>query len=93
MHPPSFLLAHRLLDWPEWSLEVRCCKGIVLYPVRLLAEKHGNRTFKNVLRGLRCRRCGRKPAPVFLCAGHRLHSGGAPPDWAVELVASSRDDL
>ncbi len=86
MHPPPFHLAHRLSEWPDCSLELRCCKGVVLYPVRLLATKGGNRTFEAVLARLRCHRCGGRPAPVYLCAGHRQHVGGAAPDWAIELV-------
>ena len=58
----------------------------VLYPLRLLMTKLGNRTLADVLTRLRCDRCGGKPAPVNLCAGHRRHVGGAPPDWAIELV-------
>jgi hypothetical protein len=23
------------------------------------------------------------PAPVYLCAGHREHTMGAPPDWSI----------
>jgi hypothetical protein len=90
MHPPSFTLQQRLAGWPNCRLEVQCCKGVVLYPVRLLAEQHGNRTFENVLRRLRCGGCGGKPAPVYLCVGHHTNSGGAAPDWAIELVRPLR---
>jgi hypothetical protein len=87
VHPPRFLMSHRLLDWPVCSLELHCCKGTVLYPVRLLAEKCGNVTFAEVVGRLRCEKCHRfKPAPVYLCAGHRRHYGGAAADWAIELV-------
>ncbi len=92
MHPPQFLMAQKLSDWPECRLELHCpCRGVVLYPLRLMAEQSGNRTFDAVLGGLRCGGCGKKPAPVFLCAGgSRTHNGGAPPDWAIELVPAPR---
>jgi hypothetical protein len=39
-----------------------------------------------LLSRMRCSKCGRPPAPVYLCAGHREHTGGASTDWAIELV-------
>ena len=90
MHPPPFRPEHRLSDWPDCSLELCCCKGTTVYPVRLLASQHGNPTFEQLLVRLRCKRCRGKPAPVYLCAGNRQHSGGAAADWAVELVSALR---
>ncbi len=89
MHPPPFLMSHRLLDWPDCHLEVHCCKGVTVWPVRLLHEKHGNHTFESLLKRLRCSQCRRfRPAPVYLCAGRsREFAGGAAPDWAIELIA------
>ncbi len=88
MHPPPFLLWHRLLDWPDCHLELTCCKGTVLYPVRLLAQTKGNATYEEVLRKLKCSACGAKPlGPIYLCAGKaRRHNWGAPPDWAIEIM-------
>ena len=90
MHPPPFRPDHRLSDWLDCSLELCRCKDTTVYPVRLLVAQHGNRTFEQVLSRLRCQRCGKKPAPVYLCAGSRRHSGGAAADWAIELVAEPR---
>jgi hypothetical protein len=53
-------------------------------------RQHGDRTFADVLPRLRCRQCGKAPAPVYLCAGHREHNHGAPPDWAIEFVPVPR---
>jgi hypothetical protein len=92
MHPPPFRLDHHLSDWPECRLELQCCKGTMIFPVRLLAQRHGNRTFAGVLARLRCDRCGGRPAPVYLCAGHRQHNWGGAPDWAIELVPAPRKD-
>ena len=52
-------------------VELQCCGGSVGYPVRLLIKRKGDMTFENLVKRLRCRRCGRsKPAPVYLVAGH-----------------------
>ena len=90
MHPPPFLLAHRLSDWLECDLELHFCKGVTLHSVRMIAKNSGNRTFAEVLARLRCTGCGKTPAPVYLCACHREASGGAPPDWAIDLVPVPR---
>jgi len=86
MHPPPFRLAHRLSDWPDCRLELHCCQGATIFPLRLLAADRGDRTFAEILPRLRCKHCKRPPAPVYLCAGHREHNHGAPADWAIELV-------
>jgi hypothetical protein len=86
VHPPPFRLAHRLSDWPDCKLELSCCRGKTVYPLRLLTQRHGNRSFAEILARLRCGKCKRPPAPVYLCAGHREHNHGAPADWAIELV-------
>jgi hypothetical protein len=90
MHPPPFLMSHRLSDWPDCKLELHCCKGVSLYPVKLLIQKRGDPEFSTVIDRLKCAACGRKPAPVYLCAGHREHSGGSTADWAIELVPAAR---
>jgi len=44
--------------------------------LRLLIERHGDMTFENLLRSLRCKRCRAvKPAPVYLIAGHHGAAG------------------
>jgi hypothetical protein len=89
--PPIFRKQHRLSDWPECVIEVHClhCRGgTVLSPVRLLIKRHGDMTFENLLRSLRCKRWrAAKPAPVYLVAGHhRTARGGPDPYWSIELV-------
>jgi hypothetical protein len=90
MHPPAFRASHHLSDWSECRLELNCCRGQVIIPVRLLIRQHGDPTFATILARLRCQPCKGAPAPVFLCAGGREHTGGAPPDWAIELVPRRR---
>jgi len=92
MHPPRFLPDHhRLLDWPDCFLEITCCKGTSLWPVRLLA-KRGNPTFRETLARLRCKAGGGRPrGPVYLCAGQvRAFSGGGPPDWSIQIAPGPR---
>ena len=91
MPPPDFHLDHALSDWLGYTLELSCpCSPRVTFmPVRLLAER-GNRPFRAVLKALRCSTCRGKPMPVHLIAGHsRTFTGGAPPNWALELVPTS----
>jgi hypothetical protein len=91
MHPPPFRLSQKLSDWPACSLELNCCKGRGVYPLRLMMRELSDRTFARVLPQLRCRTCGKPPAPVYLCAGHREGGNlGSPPDWAIELVPTGR---
>jgi hypothetical protein len=86
MHPPPFRLGQRLSDWPDCRLELNCCRGQSVLPVRMMLRDHGDRTFAAVLAKLRCQKCHNPPAPVYLCAGHREFTMGAPADWAIELV-------
>jgi len=82
MHPPDFLLDHRLSDWPGCCLEVRCpCSPrITIMPVRLLTIRHGDRLFRDVLTRLRCSACKGRPSPVYLVAGqNRTFQYGPPP--------------
>jgi hypothetical protein len=90
MHPPPFHRGQRLLDWPDCRLELNCCRGQSVLPVRMLLRDYGDRTFAEVLAKLRCRTCRKPPAPVYLCAGHREFTMGALADWAIELVAGSQ---
>ncbi len=89
MHPPDFHRDQRLSDWPAYTLEVRCpCSPrSTTFPVRLLIERHGDRSFRAVLTRLQCSTCKGRPAPVYLVAGHhRTFLGGPSADWALELV-------
>jgi hypothetical protein len=65
MHPPCFSFEQSLSDRPACILELTCCKGTIQMPVRLLLRKHGDRTFNDLFRTLRCEDCGGHPAPVY----------------------------
>jgi hypothetical protein len=85
VHPPPFLLTHRLSDWPDCRLELQCCKGAVRYPIKLMIRQRGDQTFAEVPRRLRCSACGGRPRRIWLCAGQREVGFGEGPDWAIEL--------
>jgi hypothetical protein len=81
MHPPAFWVSHHLSDWPECRLELNCCRGQVVIPVRgLLMCQHGDPTFATILARLRCQSCKGNPCLRFSCvhavvnipAGRRL---------------------
>lgn len=89
-HPPHWNQNDRLLEWPECILDLSCasCRSSCGYPCKLLAQRHGNRTFVDVVPRLRCKQCGKPPHEVYLVAGHHrtFRSGGPPPDWSLPLV-------
>ena len=76
------------MDWPDCRLELRCpsCDTTTDYPTKLMAQIHGNGTFDQVLKRVRCRNCKSRPDAAYLCAGHREWRKGPYPDWAVQLV-------
>ena len=75
---PELLFPIRSSRWPA-AVYRRPSAVNNVYPTGQIVD----RTFAHVLAKLRCRQCGRAPAPVYLCAGHREHTMGAPPDWAM----------
>ncbi len=90
LHVPQWNRNHRLLDWPGCSIELRCGCGLSsMYPCKLMASRHGNRTFADALPRLRCKQCKESPAELYLVAGHHrtFGSGGPGPDWSLPLRA------
>ena len=70
--PPAWNQNQRLLEWPECTLDLSCTCGFSSgYPCKLLAARHGNRTFADLLPRLKCRVCRSAPAEIFLVAGHQ----------------------
>ena len=51
VHPIPFCLDHHLSNWPECSLEMHCCTGSVVFPVRLMMRQRGDVTLAAVLEG------------------------------------------
>jgi hypothetical protein len=89
MYLPAFLLALPL-GLAEVRLELVCCRGSTILPLRLLIRDLGDRTFSDQLGRLCCSRCRGWPRRVYLCAEHRESMGGAPADWAIELMTPRR---
>lgn len=88
MHPPLHP-DHKLSDWPDCTIEVRCpcSERVAVFPVRLLINQRGDRTISAVVQSFRCTKCKGKPAPIYLVAGQtRTFNYDPPPDWALELV-------
>jgi len=72
-------------------LYIQCCKGVVIYPVRLMASRHGDRSLSDALDRLRCLACGGALSSVWLCETPNCEPcGDAPPGWSVELVRKDR---
>jgi hypothetical protein len=89
MHPPPFRISQRLLDWPDCWIELRCiCPNVSVYPCKLMAKRHGNRTFGDVIGRVKCGKCSRRPFSIYLCASaHRIKANGGPsPDWSIQLL-------
>lgn len=87
MHPPPFHPSHTLGDWPECWLEARCaeCGQVTIAALKTFGV--ASLPVLDLVRRLRCRRCGAGAAPVYLCASpHRVFHGGPRPEWAIELV-------
>ena len=87
MHVPPLLPSHRLSDWPDCTVELRCGCGRSSMPgTRLLAKRHGDQPVVALVQRMRCKDCGAKPDKVWLVAEHhRSPQGGPSPDWAVEI--------
>ena len=65
--PAAAVPGMRPPELAECWLELRCCKGITLYPVKLMERRHGDRTtMAAVLGRLRCSKGQGRPAPVYL---------------------------
>ena len=84
MHPPDFHPDQRLSDWPHCCVEINCaCTGrCSIPPIRMIMKNYGDLTFRELLAKLRCEKCGQRPAPVYLVAGHhRKYAFGPPTCW------------
>jgi hypothetical protein len=88
-HPPTFHPSHRLSDWPDCYLEIRCpqCGKSTVAPLQLLLRGDQDGRILDLISRFRCDRCNVKPAPVYLCASPtRTFAHGPAPDWSLELV-------
>ena len=87
---PDFLLTLPLRALSAWWMQLQCCDRTTCLPLKMLAA--GCRPgfqFGNLLRLLRCRQCGSRPARVTLLLdpADRAHGrAGAPGGWRIEIV-------
>ena len=91
MHPPPFRETDTAQDWPNCCLEARCsgCEKVTVVALRMFLRDYGRVRVLDLVGRLRCRECGLRPAPVYLCASQyraRTGGGGPSPDWSLELV-------
>ena len=91
MATPSFLLDVPVRELGGWWLHVDClaCGGrSVDMPVRLIEGGKPGLRLGDVLRGLRCKACGRAPSKVTLLDNPADRAPGrpAPGGWRVEIV-------
>jgi hypothetical protein len=93
MHPPTFLLSHKLSTWPECFLEIRCerCEQRRLtIAVKGLMRWYGDRTFREIISRLRCKYCRRRPAVIHLQAFQKIVADGDPAvTWSLEIVTKT----
>lgn len=82
---PTVILNSPIADHEQHWLELRCCKGVTYYPIRLIVQDHkGRGTVGDVVKRLRCKRCGGRPAEVGITDNAQqteLVSG-----WTVQLT-------
>lgn len=86
---PSFLLDLRFRDLTGWWIRLECCGRTVDLPFRLLAAQKPAARFGDLLRALRCKECGHRPARVVLVddpADRVAARIGARGGWRIEIV-------
>lgn len=84
---PGSPLSTRLSALITCWIEIRCCKGRVDYPVKLMLRRHPDMRLGEAVQKLRCSRCRGKPREVWLNQVHnREPCKGAPPGWSVRLL-------
>jgi hypothetical protein len=68
-----------IADLDGWWLEITCRCKTVHYPLRLMAREHGGEVLLgDVVRRLRCKRCGKPPATVDLIDDPQVEARGNP---------------
>ncbi len=83
----SLALACHVRTFSTRWLELRCCDGVTLLPLRQLGTDE-RRTLADVVLRLRCRACGGGPASVALVESPLKPPDGygAPKRWRLSLV-------
>ncbi len=69
MPPAKFSRHHRLSVWRDYRLHMHCCRceeRTTYIEVAGLIRWHGDKTFTEILRRLRCMHCKGRPTFIFL---------------------------
>lgn len=88
----SAALEMRLEQLAACWLELRCCRGVILYPVTLLLEqrsRNARRPLREVVGRLRCKQCQGRPASVYLNETTSREHRHGPAGWSIELVPAA----
>jgi hypothetical protein len=84
---PLTAFAVRVADIGDAWLELRCCAGVTLVPIRTLGDQAA--TLGAILTRLRCRSCRQSPRSVALVGRadqDAAQQTGTPTGWQVELT-------
>jgi hypothetical protein len=60
------IFASSLAEHETHWLEIRCCGGLVQYPIRLLLQRRVKGTVAEVVRRLKCKKCGNPPHEISM---------------------------
>lgn len=75
-------------DLNGYWLELHCCGGTTILPVRLIVKRQGGRhRLGDVLDRMKCQLCRGGPVRAYLNeTPNRTPNHGAPPGWSVQLI-------
>jgi hypothetical protein len=84
----SMILGAHLADLDDCWLELHCCAGVTLLPVRLIRQRRGDdERLAEILPRLACKLCKSPPRRAWLNeTPHRVAGKGPEPGWAVQLI-------
>ena len=90
----TFVLDARLHELEGYWLELHCCGGTILLPLKLIARQYGqSHRLGDILLRMRCKVCRGKPARAYLNeTPHRTDCHGAPPGWSLQLIPAGHHD-
>lgn len=86
------VLSARLSDLDGTWLELHCCGGATLLPVRLILQRRGDRErLAGILPRLSCKLCKGPPVRAWLneTPSRTACCNGAPPGWSVQLIPAA----
>lgn len=84
----GWVMQAHLSDLDGYWLELHCCSGTTLLPVKLVRQRRGDgERLAEILPRLSCKMCHSPPRRAWLNeTPNRTPCNGAPPGWAVQLI-------